>query len=207
MNLGLTTSFIIGGILLVSILSMNMSLSSSSTELTITQVTREKATGIQQMLSHDIQKIGYNRKNKTDPILVAADSHKVQFRSNINNDGSVELVTWKFTSNSLDNTPNPNDYVLMRTIEHLDTGAIEETPIRLGVTNFNIKYLNKYGYPISSHMSTPLSSSELENVKQLYIQLELQSAEKVYQTSGSDGRYVRTIWEKRFSPANLESTN
>lgn len=207
MNLGLTTSFIIGGILLMAILAMNMSLSSSSTELTISQITQEKASGVQELISHDIQKIGYNRKEKTDPILVEADSHKIQFRSNINNDGSVELVTWEFTGTDLDNTKNPDDYLLMRTIEHLDTGAIEETPIRLGVTNFNIKYLKKYGDLISNHMSTPLSSSQLNEVKQLYLKLELQSAEKNYQRSGGQGRYVKTIWEKRFSPGNLESTN
>lgn len=207
MNIGLTTSFIIGGILMLAILSMNMSLSNSSTELTLTQVTREKASAIKEMINHDLLKIGYNRKSKTDPMLVAADSNLIRFRSNIDNssDNSVELVSWEFTSTALSNTKNPNDYVLMRTVKDIETGTEKQFPIKLGVTKFNIKYLDEHGAPISEHMATPLSSSDLSNVNQLYITLVLESSEKVYQNTKGDGRYVKTIWEKRFSPSNLES--
>ncbi|NIT61998.1 MAG: hypothetical protein GWN00_39125 [Aliifodinibius sp.] len=204
--MGLVTSYVIGGILLIGILALNMSLSNSSTELTLTQTTREKAKGIKEMLNHDIQKIGYNRNNKTSPLLVEADSHKIEFRSNIDNstDNSVELITWEFTSTLVGNG-NPNAYVLKRTVRDADTGnIISETPIRLGVTNFNIKYFNEYGKSVSSHMATPVASTDLNDIRQLYITLELQSTAKVYQNSGSDGRFVRTIWEKRFSPPNLE---
>ena len=206
MNMGLVTSFVVGGILLIGILALNMSMSNSSTELTLTQTTREKATGVQEMITHDIQKIGFNRNNKTSPVLVEADDKKIAFRSNIDNssDNSVELITWEFTSTSVGNG-NPNAYVLKRTVEDVDTGSIiSETPIRVGVTNFNIKYLDEYGQPVSNHMSTPVASSDLNSIRQLYITLELQSSAKVYQNTGDDGRFVRTIWEKRFSPPNLE---
>lgn len=207
MNIGLTTSFIIGGILLISLLSMNMSLSNSSVELTMTQVSRERASGIKELLNHDLLKIGYNRTEKTSPMLVAADDNMIQFRSNIDNstDGSVELVTWEFTSTPLDHTPNPNDYMLMRTVKNIDTGAEVQTPIKSGVTKFNIKYLDEYGEPVSGYMATPLSSTQMQSVKQLYITMELQSGHKVFQNKGATGRYVRTIWEKRYSPSNLES--
>ena len=209
MNLGLVTSYIIGGILLIGILALNMSLSNSSTELTLTQTTREKAKGVQEILTHDIQKMGFNKVGKTSPILEVAESDKIQFRSNIddtdtNPNTDVERVTWEFTNTSLNNG-NPNVYVLMRTVEHLDTGNIEETPIRLGVADFEIRYFDEYGKGISEYMTTPLSSSELSNVRQLYLKLELQSSAKVHQNTSGDGRYVRTIWEKRFSPPNLEN--
>lgn len=207
--MGLVTSYVVGGILLIGILAMNISLSNSSTELTLTQTTREKAQGVQEVITHDIQKIGYNQNDKTDPILEVAESDKIQFRSNIDNssDNSVEIVTWEFTDTSLNNG-NPNAYVLQRTVKSAETGnVISETPIRLGVTNFNIKYLDDYGEPVSNHMSTPVSSSELNDIRQLYITLELQSSAKVYQNTSSDGRFVRTIWEKRFSPPNLEVIN
>ncbi len=206
MNLGIVTSYIIGGLLLLAIITMNMSVSNSSIELTLTQNTREKASSVAEVISHDIQKIGYNRNNKTDPILVAADSNKIQFRSNIDNsyDNSVELITWEFTNTGVASTQNPNDYILMRTVKDLGTGSEEQTPIRLGVTNFNIKYYDTHGKDISNNMTPPLSSSELESVRQLYIELELQSAEQVYQNS-NNGRYIRSVWEKRFSPPNLEN--
>jgi hypothetical protein len=211
MNLGLITSYVIGGILLIGILAMNMSLSNSSTELTLTQTTREKAKGVQEIISHDIQKIGYNRTGKTSPILEIAESNKISFRSNIDNStdvSNVERVTWELTTTPLNNG-NPNAYVLMRTVEHLETGNIEETPIRLGVTDFKIKYYDEYGEPTdeNTHMATPLSSSELPDVRQLYIRLKLESSAKIYNNRNDDGRFVSTVWEKRFSPPNLEPIN
>jgi len=196
---------------LIGILAMNMSLSNSSTELTLTQTTREKAKGIKEVIGHDIQKMGYNRTGTTNPILEIADSNKIQFRSNIDNStdvSNVERITWELTNTALNNS-NPNAYVLMRTVEHLDTGNIEQTPIRLGVTNFNIKYYDEYGKPTdgTNHMSTPLSSSQLSDVRQLYITVEVQSSAKVYNNANDGGRFIRTIWEKRFSPPNLEPIN
>ncbi|WP_138430337.1 hypothetical protein [Fodinibius saliphilus] len=207
MNFGLITSYVVGGIILIGILSMTLSVSNSSTEITLTSVTREKASGIVEVLEHDIQKMGYNRTNKTDPIIVTADSNFIQFRSNIDNstDGSVELITWHFTTTAVTNTKNPNDYILLRSVENLSTGSIEKTPIKLGVTNFNIKYLDEYGEPVSNHMSTPVATNDLENIRQLYIQLIVESNAKVYKFNKDDGRYVASIWEKRFSPGNLES--
>jgi len=207
MNIGLVTSYVIGGMLLIGILAMNMSLSSSSTELTLTQTTREKAKGVKEFITHDIQKMGYNREGKTTPILEVGESNKIVFYSNIddtesNQNTDVEKVTWEFPGAPLDKG-NPNAYELVRTVEHLDTGNIEKTPIRLGVTNFEIKYFDEYGKSLSHAMSPPLSSSELTNVVQLYITLELQSSAKINQNTGAGG-FVRTIWEKRFSPPNLE---
>jgi len=201
MDLGLVASYIIAGMLLMAILMMNMSVSSSSTELTMTQITREKAATLTDMLEHDILKMGYNKTSKTSPIIELADSQRIRFRSNIDdsNDGSVETITWELTTNSVSTTQNPNDLELKRTV----SGGINSvTPITLGVTEFEIKYFDQYGEDISNNMVTPVSNPE--NIKQLYIKLVLESPQKVYQGTNDNGRYVKTVWEKRFSPPNIE---
>lgn len=205
MDMGLLTSYVVGGLLLISILTLNMSVSNNSTELTLNQTTREKMEGVKELLSRDIQKIGYNRNNKTSPILEIADSNKIQFRSNIDNsyDNSVEQVTWELTSTALGNG-NPDAYVLKRTVTDLATGTVNTTPIRLGVTNFNIKYFDEYGKDVTEHMVSPITGSDLTDIRQLHLTLEVQSSARVYGRPGSDGRFIRSIWEKRFSPANLE---
>lgn len=211
MNLGLSTSFIIGGILLLSILAMNMSVKNNAIQLTQRQINQQKLSGISDMISHDIQKMGADRSGKTDPILIEATDNRIKFRSNINNQGGVETVSWEFQKIEeweIMHTQNPNDYELVRTVRDADTGnIIEETPIRLGVTEFQISYFDHYGAVVDTDaMSTPLSSSQLENVQQLYIKINLQSAEKIYNNPNSNGDYVLSIWEKRFSPPNLEET-
>ncbi|MGD8749354.1 MAG: hypothetical protein PVI44_12900 [Balneolaceae bacterium] len=207
MNIGLVTSYIIAGIILLAILTMNISLSSSSTELSLTQITREKAATISDMITHDIQKIGYNRNSKTSPIITTGEGKKIVFRSNIDNstDNSVEIITWEFTGNEVTTSDNPNDYILKRTVRDAASGSIiTDTPIKSGVTGFRVSYFDDYGKPLSDTLSTPVSASDLSKIKQLHITIELQSGEKIYSTPSSPGRYVTSVWEKRFSPPNLE---
>jgi len=206
MNVGLITSYVIAGIILLAILSMNMSVSSNSNEITLSQITRERAASISDMMSNDIQKMGYNRKGTTDPILTVAEGNKIQFHSNIDNspDNSVEIITWDLTNTDVSNSKNPNDRVLMRTVRDASGSLISQTPIKSGVTKLRINYYDKYGTARKDSLKTPLTSSEMANVKQLYISIELQSHEKIYQSSGNSGRYVTSVWEKRFSPPNLE---
>lgn len=210
MNLGLVTSYIIGGIILLSILAMNISLSTSSTEITLTQMTREKVASVSELIAHDIQKMGYNRENKTDPILVKALPHKIEFNSNINNstDNSVETVSWEFhklESLEIPSTENPNDYILLRTVKDATGSIIDETPVKLGVTNFEILYYNSYGEPTENYLSDP--NANINSIKQMYIKLSLESGDKIYYNAGNEGRYVKSVWEKRFSPPNLEDNN
>ncbi len=225
MNAGLLTSFIVAGILIVSIITMNNSVSNNSSELTMTQFNRSKMATVSKMISDDIQKIGFNGTEKTDPMLVEAGGKKITFRSDIDNEyedkkdeedkdtledmveneDMVKEVTWEFTSDSVDNS-NPNDYVLMRTVKDLSGEILKETPIALGVTEFNIAYYNDYGVPLSDSLSTPVTS-QIDYVKQFYIKIKLESPEKIYTGTNSSGRFVTSVWEKRFSPPNLECTD
>lgn len=185
---------------MIAIITMNNSVSNSASELSMNQMGREKLTSISEIIASDIQKIGYNRAGKTSTMISGADDRSIQFYSNIDNspDNSVELVTWEWTNNPVSNTPNPNDYILERTVDG------ERTQIKLGVTDFEISYYDEYGEGIKDSLSTPLSSSQYDNVRQLYIRLKIESPEKIYQGVNSEGRYMPSVWEKRFSPPNLE---
>jgi len=200
MNIGLVTSYIIAGIIMLSIFAMNMSLSNSSTELTINNMKKRHLSAVSETFSSDISKMGYNLNEKVSPIITAADTNKISFRSNIDNsaDGSVETLTWELTSNEVTTTENPNDYILNRSVD----GDMRE--IKLGVTKFVIRYYDTYGAAKDDSMSTPVSSADFSDIRQIRIMIELQSANKInLNTDG--GYYVRTMWEKRISPPNLET--
>lgn len=207
MNAGLIASYIIGGILIISIISMNNSVSNSASEITLSQSTREKLTNIAETIAGDIQKIGFNRTNKTSDMIKNALDHKIMFYSNIDNstDNSVELITWELTKTPIASTANPDDYVLMRTVEDLSSGNVDKTSIELGVTNFKIAYYDDYGKPISDSLATPVSSTKIPDIKQLFIRIRIESSDKIYNGINGKGRYVPSVWEKRFSPPNLQS--
>jgi hypothetical protein len=44
----------------------------------------------------------------------------------------------------------------------------------------------------------------MQDVEQIYIVMEVQSREPVFKRAQGDGRFVRTVWEKRFTPMNLQ---
>lgn len=208
MNIGIVTSYIVAGVILISLLMMNMRVSNSSAEITLTQITRDKALAITDLLYYDIPNMGYDRFDKTPQIITIADSSKIQFYRKIDrtSTGDPELITWELTNDPIPETPNPDDRILLRKVE---SGGVEEvTEIRSGVTKFRLWYFDEHGLSSlpsdGQFMSTPITGAERDSVRQIYITLELQSAEPL-RINSNNQQFVRSAWEKRFSPNNLEN--
>lgn len=206
MNVNLVTSYIIAGIILMSMLMMNIRVSNSSAEITLTQITREKAATITEMIYDDIPNIGYNLKSTTTDLITIADSSKIQFYRKIDplTSGNPELITWTLTDVSVAETQNPNDKVLHRKV--VTNGVEVITEIKLGVTDFRVWYFDEHGLSTlpedGEYLSMPVSSAMRDSIKQIYIALELQSPEPIME--GGQPRYIKSVWEKRFSPGNLD---
>lgn len=211
MNIGMVTSYVIAGMLLLGIAMMNIRVQNSSAELTISQMVREYVVNITDMLNDDLPNMGYhvNRTTADDAstgnrILVQADSSRISFYRNLTNDPTrtPDLITWELGADTI-STTNPAFRSLVRTVLFESAGTPDVNEINLGVTNFEIRYYNTVGAPLGSNMATPLSAAQMEDVKQIYIIMEVQSREPVYERATGDGRFVRTVWEKRFTPINL----
>jgi hypothetical protein len=188
---------------------MNLNLSSNSAELTLTQITKEHVSTVSEMLSYDITKIGYAQGGKVTEfinpatgnpytMISYADSNTVTFNGDVDNDGNIDTISWELTDNEVATTENPNDLILVR------KQGTEETKIKVGVTRFSISYFDTYGEQKANRMNTPITGPDLEIIKQIEIELELQSRETISYRPGDDGRYISSAWQKRFTPRNLE---
>lgn len=197
MNINLVTSFLIGGTLLLMLARMNISVGQSATEVAISGNKQMLKSDIQEVVSYDFPKIGYDFSNSITTPIVSADSSSITFRSNLDNspDSTVETIVWEFTSNEVTSTPNPNDYVLTRSVD----GAAQE--IIAGVTKFKLNYYDDLGDDVP--LSIPLSASDISSIRQIEVVLELQSAEAISTFGNTDQNYIITIWSKRFTPRNL----
>lgn len=206
MNLGLTTSFIIAGLLLLSILTMNINLSQSSTKLTVRQITNRQANTVSQILQKDIPNIANNAKNAftttgsiSSPIKDAR-SNYIEFETDIDNNGSVETVKWSFTDTDASNTQNPDDKVLVRSVDG------DQTEFKSGITNFKLKYYDEDRNEISySSISSLLggTQSERDNIRYIDVSLKVESTEKVGGANSTDSDYIEVVWNNQFSPPNL----
>lgn len=190
MNLGLTTSFIIAGILLLSILSMNMNLSQSSTQLTIKQVTQRKANTVAEIMQKDIPNIGYKQGGTISSPITDARDQLLTFEGDIDNDGSSDTITWKYTSSD----------GLVRVFNG------DETDFNVNVTDFEFNYLDSDRNEIQiSYLSKLLGNDQnkRDQIRYISVELTLQSEEKIGGLGNSNSQYVTTSWEKQFTPINL----
>jgi|SRR6056297_226097 len=212
MNIGMVTSYIIAGMLLLGIAMMNINVQSSTAELTISQMVREHMVNITEILNDDVPNMGYHVDRTTadvsstgNRILLEADSSKISFYRNLTDDASrtPDLITWELKQDTVF-TGNPGIKTLTRSVQFQSTGAPDENDIQLGVTRFQIRYYDTVGEPLGNNMPTPLTAAQLQDVEQIYIVMEVQSREPVLQRATGDGRFVRTVWEKRFTPMNLQ---
>lgn len=196
MNFGIIISYIVAGILMISILTVSNSMSHNSSELTTTQIKKLHGQSVQEMVSFDIPKIGYQQLTTLSTKFATADSSTISFYSNLDNsdDESVEQITWTLTTTADTETGNPDDYILRRTVDGADTD------IRMGVTDFEIRYYDEYGG--STPMATPVSSGNFDDIRQIEITVTMASGYSVDTRPGVT-RYITSTWTKRFSPVNL----
>lgn len=212
MNLGMVTSYIIAGMLLLGIMAMNINVQTSTTELTVSQMLRTHMSTINEMLNDDIPNMGYDYEGTTksnddvgNKILEFGNEKRISFYRNLTGDPTriPERIEWEF----IDST-GVNFGTLIRRVYDPNDGTTDENEINIGVHKFEIRYYDSVGENLANNMSAPGSSiSQLNNVKQIHIIMELQSKEKIYKRGSDDGRYVRSVWEKRFTPSNLHVEN
>lgn len=220
MNLGIVTSYIIAGVIILGIVMMNFRVQNSGAELTLSQMNRQYVTDVTDMLNDDFSNMGYDvndvtRNPETDEVRVmdCAKSDEIRFYRNLcstdaecNDDTRIpEQITWQLLPDVISST-NPDHRTLRRTVRVLDgTNTVvseDVTDINIGVTAFNIEYFETVG---SNTNITGLGcGSNVPTVRQIKVSLEVQSAEKIIQRASDDGRYIRSVWEKRFTPTNLQ---
>ncbi len=214
MNLGIVTSFIIAGMIMLGLVMVNINVQNSSAELTITQITRNHVSSITEMINDDFSNMGYDVDQTTmdnadvgNAILTLARADEISFYRNIADDPTInpDLITWKLMGDDLTSSKNPDDHTLIRITEDFATGTPDTTKIQVGVTNFELLYYNTVGTAKENNVTPPGQlKNSLDEILQVHVILEVQSTEPIYNRASGDGRYVRSVWEKRFTPINLQ---
>ncbi len=179
MNLSLISSFIIGTILLLSLLKVNMNLAENSMDSMNDHIAKVNINNVAKVINHDFRKIGYGISGTS---LQEATLTRISFEGDLDDDGVVDQVSWEYdTAQEVTETTNPDDYVLIRTINGTST------PIKLGVVKFELTY-----YDAQNQITTIL-----DDIRRIDIQMICESASPI------DGKYMEAGWEKKFIPLNI----
>jgi len=197
-NLSISISFIIGGLLLISVLTLNTRVMQNSGETVLNMTAKKTITNISQFMRRDFVRMGYNVRKK-DTTIQSFSGEKIVFWADIDNNPSTgpALITWEFTQKKDSHTVNPNDYQLIR-IGPID-GKIDTTifPITYDSTygaQPNFQYFDKNGN----------ATTTASQIRTIAVTLQTQSPAKY----GND-QYSTSLLSKRFTPPpiNLQDVN
>jgi hypothetical protein len=201
MNLGLVTSFIIAGSLMILIVTLNLRVSQHAQELTLHSMVKTHVEDISEIIQSDISKIGYDRNNPIANSIIVAEETIIEFRSNLFNGapGTINRVRWELGIDPISN--NPNHRLLTRTVFNPD-GSIDvanSTEIALGVSRFQLNYFNQATF---APMATPVTGGDLDNIRRVQVILEVQPREGINRRGG-DTYFPTSSWTKVIVPINL----
>ena len=173
-------STIIGG--LIAIMLMNFSIFQTNTSFSSDSELQmqQNAKTLAEILNYDLRKIGYRYDNTA---FIEADSEKISFYSDIDRNGSVDIVTYMIGDTSeVTATTNPNDRILYRIVNN-DTSKGPS----LGLTKAKFSYLTGNGS----------ETSVLSSIQYVRAELWIETIEPV------NGEYPFTYWEITINPRNL----
>lgn len=201
MNAGIVTSFIVGGLLMISILTLNIRMSEFTSSTTIDMITKSRMETISELLENDFKKIGQDLPGSVKP-FVTMDSDRIKFRSDtyFGDNRPFSMITWEFKTNQgYSNSTNPNDYLLSRddNIPGSPGNITQEFP----VTYFEISYLDKNGNPVSG-----LPNNQ-GLIRQIYVEIICESEEPIGTDNSGNDIYSSIMWSKTFHPENLQFLN
>jgi len=180
--LDLVGSFIIGGLLLLTLLRAQSNLVQRSYERTMDLIVQGNMATLVEVLQHDVRKMGFGVPDSVDAVS-AADSTSLTFLADLDADGSSETVSYSVSDTSAaSGTENPRD----RLFFHRENGLPVEG-IAIGVTDFHLTYLDASG----SAATTPAQIRAVE------IKITLES---LYPYGD---RYASIAWEGMIRPRSL----
>jgi hypothetical protein len=180
--LDLIGSFIIGGLLLMMILSVNNNASQFAIENGQQLSAQENLAELAGEIDYYFRKIGYHVPIHSASILTC-DSMSISFQADVDNNGSVDTVAYSVSIPGLmRGTINPNDRKLIR--------QIGSSPVTnsLGLTDFKLRYFDNTGNPTLTTTA----------IKSIEISLRVESPFPI------DENYAQCTWKTRLYPINLQ---
>jgi len=187
MNIGIVTSFLIGGLLLLAMLHFNNQVTQHSTEVTIESIEKGHANTLRRIISQDFNRIGFGNGNQ---ITAFVPPYHINFKADIYGQGTRE-IKWQFKPNKqVNSTTNPDDRVLQR----VEAGSGSK-PTTFHVVDFQIT-----GY--QDNRGTIVTTDKTQ-IKSLRVKVVYESPEPIPLGTGKE-TYHKTVWEKLFVPNNLQ---
>ena len=173
-------SVIIAGLMVIMLMKFNIYQSSTKFAADSELQMQQNSKTLAEIINHDFRKIGYDYDSTS---IVQADSERVSFFSDIDRNGSIDVVSYFLGDTSeVTETTNPKDRILYRVVNS-DTISGPS----LGLIKAKFSYLDE----------VYTETTTLTDIKYVRAELWVESIEPVGE------EYIFTYWELTINPRNL----
>ena len=170
-----TGSFIVGGIVMFTLMAVFFRFTSSSQDAIINEFTQSSVTNVAEVIDYDFSKIGYRiaAGNK----IISIDSLSISFLADLDNNGTPDSVSYytKSVSSSL------------KMVRRSSENSIKEWEVT--IDDFNIQAFD----------STGTATFTIPNIRSVQVGLLLNN--NVFTTDSTET--IGAYWEKRYFIRNL----
>ncbi len=180
---------VIAGFIILMIIQLNSRMVTSSMDMLSGTITQSDAALSASILEHYMYKIGHRA---TSNKISIADSNKIKFHGDVNNDSSVDTITFYLDEeNDFSDTENPNDKGLYR-IENNGEAVITSV-----VTKFELSYFDSIGTQLD--FASLSNQSIRDKIRSIRIFIEFEAAFAV------DDYYQGVTWKRIIRPKNISA--
>ncbi len=184
-------SFIVVGMLILTILNVDVKMSDESYKSLTELKTQEELIQLGRIIEFDFYKAGYQR-NRHGAMQIA-ESGRIKFRTNLYNvPGGKDSIEYDL-GGYVTVTTNPYDRLLVR---YENTTKVY---INYSVTQFELSYYNRN----DSLLTAPVTGAWLDSIKSVKVKLTLQSPEPFDTTRAGGYPYIAATYKKLIYPRNL----
>ena len=190
-------STVVFGVLILLVIQLNIFAVEANTQTVLAVSTQERligyedAAGASAVLEHDLLKIGY--RCPVFPAITFADSDRIHFRCDLNNDGSLDSVKYYVSGATV--VRRDENTLLRNVVRRVNLDPVNGS--WLEVSQFRLTYLDDRGKTIP----TPVASVLLPSIRSIRIQMTVQSRTRVQNTW--DSNFAGMYWQTTISPANM----
>ncbi|MDZ7715677.1 MAG: hypothetical protein U5J95_05630 [Balneolaceae bacterium] len=191
MNTGIVVSFVVGGLFMIALLTLNNRVMLDSTKSNVDLANKQRLDGIRTLVDYDFSSIGSGKGAE----ITSFSSKKIEFKADLEGNGT-KTVIWEFKDNdSVDRTKNPNDYKLIRTIKN-KSGSSIESQLELAVVDFKMTAYDE--------ITDGSPTTQVNDIESFLIEIVYQSAEPTGKGTDGNDYYPSSRWRKYIVPNNLQ---
>lgn len=192
--LDIAGAILIGGILMVSLHTVNQNVLTNIYYYNSDIVNQGNLVSVVDFIERDIKRLGYSPDPAQLPTsaqsILTADTSRIKFVGDLDNDAVLDTVTYYLGPLSdMESTPNPRDRILYRRVD--PGGRITSN---LGVTEFSLLYFDA----LSDTLPPPVLQTG--RISAIQISVKVESAASI------DEQYAQGFWRQiRVSARNLKN--